>query len=290
MSFVEEILCQARRAGASDVHLIPGAPPGMRVNGGLLFMDHPPVLPADTLDILIHVMSEAQREKLEERGEYDFAVRFSECGRCRVNAYRQSGSMALAIRLVRERIPTLKELGLPEAVAGLCRKKKGLVLVAGPSGSGKTATLAAMVNEINENRAAHIITLERPIEYLHPHKLSMTDQREVGVDCGDYVSALRAALRQDPDVILVGELEDAETVNAAMMAAETGHLVLSAFPAAGAGDALTRIVGLFPCQCQQQMRGRLANILEAVIFQQLTATPDGKGQKAVFKIIGGNNA
>ena len=173
MPFLEDILCQARGAGASAVHLTVGAPPGMRINGGLVSMGGAQVLPNDTVDILIRVMSEVQREKLEERGEYDCSFSLPGCGRCRLHAYSSGGSMALAIRLVRETIPTPEKLGLPEEAVGLCLKKRGLVLVAGPSGSGKSTTLAAMVEKINASQAAHIVTLEKPVEYLHPHKLSL---------------------------------------------------------------------------------------------------------------------
>ena len=287
MPFLEEILCQARGAGASDVHLTVGAPPGMRINGGLVSMGGAQVLPNDTVDILIRVMSEVQREKLEERGEYDCSFSLPGCGRCRLHAYSSGGSMALAIRLVRETIPTPEKLGLPEEAVGLCLKKRGLVLVAGPSGSGKSTTLAAMVEKINASQAAHIVTLEKPVEYLHPHKLSLVNQREIGTDCQDSAGGVAAALRQDPDVILVGELQDPETTEGAVRAAETGHLVLAGVSAAGAEDVLERLLEAFPSQRQRGMRIRLAEVLEAVIFQRLVPAEEG-GRKALFEILYGD--
>lgn len=283
MPFLEEILCQARGAGASDVHLTVGAPPGMRIDGALVSMGGAQVLPNDTVDLLIRVMTEAQREKLEERGEYDCSFSLPGCGRCRLHAY-SSGSMALAIRLVRETIPTPEKLGLPEETAELCLKKRGLVLVAGPSGSGKSTTLAALVDKINGARAAHIVTLEKPVEFLHSPKLSLVNQREIGTDCRDYANGLAAALRQDPDVIVVGELSDPETIEAAVSAVETGHLVFAEVSAAGAEDALERLTETFPCERQKRMRSRLAETLEAVIFQRLAPAENG-GRKAAFEIL-----
>lgn len=197
MPEIEEILKAAKEAGASDVHLTVGIPPKMRIDGGLVSMAYPKVLPADTLDVLVNIMTQQQREYFEEHGECDLSFSISGYGRFRVNAYKQRGSAALAFRLVGANVPTLEELGAPECLADLCAKKEGMVLVAGPAGSGASTTLAALVDQINESRQVHVITLEEPIEYLHQHKMAMVNQREIGTDSDTYLSALRAALRED---------------------------------------------------------------------------------------------
>ena len=290
MPIIEEILREAKEAGASDVHLTVGIPPKMRVNGDLITMNYSKMLPADTLDILISVMTEAQREKFEERGEYDFSFSIPNCGRFRVNAYKQRGSVAIAFRLVGTKVPTPEELGVPESVIDLYQRKRGLVLVTGPTGSGKSTTLAAIIDKINNNRDAHVITLEDPIEYLHQHKMSMVNQREIGLDSENYANALRAALREDPDVILGGEMRDFETISVAITAAETGHLVLSTLHTIGAASTVDRVIDVFPPHQQQQIRVQFANVLEAVISQQLIPTVDGKGRVAAFEVMHANHA
>ncbi len=290
MLSIEEILRTAKEAGASDVHLTVGIPPKMRVNGKLLTMDYPRLFPADTLDVLIYVMTEVQRDRFEERGEYDMSFSIPNCGRYRVNAYKQRGSVALAFRLVGTQIPTPEELGVPDSVIDLYQRMRGLVLVTGPTGSGKSTTLAAIIDKINNNRDAHVITLEDPIEFLHQHKLSMVNQREIGLDSDNYASALRAALREDPDVILVGEMRDLETISVAITAAETGHLVLSTLHTIGASSTVDRIIDVFPPHQQQQIRIQLSNVLEAVISQQLIPTSDGKGRVAAFEVMHANHA
>lgn len=290
MPMIEEILREAKEAGASDVHLTVGIPPKMRVNGDLITMNYSKLLPADTLDILIGVMSEAQRERFEERGEYDFSFSIPCCGRFRVNAYKQRGSVAMAFRLVATSIPAPEELGVPESVIELYQRMRGLVLVTGPTGSGKSTTLAAIIDKINNNRDAHVITLEDPIEFLHQHKMSMVNQREIGLDSENYASALRAALREDPDVILVGEMRDFETISVAITAAETGHLVLSTLHTIGAASTVDRVIDVFPPHQQQQIRVQLANVLEAVVSQQLIPTADGKGRVAAFEVMHANHA
>lgn len=290
MPTIEDILREAKGAGASDVHLTVGIPPKMRVNGDLLTMNYSKMLPADTLDILLEIMTAAQREIFEERGEYDFSFSIPNCGRYRVNAYKQRGSVALAFRLVGTRIPSPEELGVPESVVELYQKKRGLVLVTGPTGSGKSTTLAAIVDKINNNRDAHVITLEDPIEFLHQHRMSMVNQREIGLDTDNYANALRAALREDPDVIMVGEMRDFETISVAITAAETGHLVLSSLHTIGAASTVDRIIDVFPPHQQQQIRVQLANVLEAVISQQLIPTADGRGRVAAFEVLHANHA
>ncbi|MCI8801579.1 PilT/PilU family type 4a pilus ATPase [Acetatifactor muris] len=284
-AMLEEILHTAREAGASDVHLAAGLPPRMRVNGALVSMGYSRISPSDTLDMLIHVMPESQRSSFEEKGEYDFSFSVSNCGRCRANAYKQRGNVALALHLVDKEIPSPEVLGMPESVIRLHEKESGLVLVTGPSGSGRSATLAALVEQINENRNALVITLESPIEYIHQHKKSMINQREIGLDSRSYAAALDAALREDPDVILVGELRDAETVNAAVTAAETGHLVLSALHASNVVNAVESMIDLFPSYRQEGLRSRLADVLEAVVAQRLLPAGDRAGRAAAFEVL-----
>lgn len=289
MPIIEEILKEAKEAGASDVHLTVGLPPKMRVNGNLLTMDYPKMLPVDTLDILLNIMTESQRERFEENGENDMSFSIPGCGRFRVNAYKQRGTVALAFRLVGSNVPTPEELGVPESVIELYRKKRGLILVAGSAGSGKSTTLAAMVEKINSNRDAHIITLEDPIEFLHQHKQSMVNQREIGMDSQNYVAALRAAMREDPDVILVGELDNYETISVAIAAAETGHLVLSTLPTVDVVSTVERVIDVFPPHQQQQMRVQFANVVEAVVSQQLLPTKDGNSRVAAYEVMRAND-
>ena len=284
MPTIEEILRAAKEAGASDVHLTVGIPPKMRVNGNLITMDYPKMLPADTLEVLVNIMTEVQRERFEERGEYDMSFSIPNCGRYRVNAYKQRGSVALAFRLVGTKVPSPEELGVPESVIDLYQRKRGLVLVTGPTGSGKSTTLAAIIDKINNNRDAHVITLEDPIEYLHQHKMSMVNQREIGIDSNNYANALRAALREDPDVILVGEMRDFETISVAITAAETGHLVLSTLHTIGAAKTIDRIIDAFPAAQQHQVAVQLSMVLHAVVSQRLLPTTDGK-MVPVFEIM-----
>ena len=291
MTRLEGIMKIAHEAKASDVHITVGVPPKMRVNGGLIDVEGYPVLTNDdTKAILLEIMTEHQRKIFEEKGEYDMSVSISDLGRCRVNAFRQRGSIALALRLVSTVVPSPEVLGVPESVINLYRRKRGLILVTGPTGSGKSTTLAAIIDKINNSRDAHIITLEDPIEYLHHHKMAMVNQREIGFDSLSYQNALRAALREDPDVILVGEMRDFETISVAITAAETGHLVLSTLHTIGAASTVDRVIDVFPPHQQQQIRVQLANVLEAVISQQLVPTADGQRRIAAFEVLHANNA
>ena len=284
MPTIEEILRAAKEAGASDVHLTVGIPPKMRVNGNLITMDYPRMLPADTLEVLVNIMTEVQRERFEERGEYDMSFSIPNCGRYRVNAYKQRGSVALAFRLVGTVVPSPEELGVPESVVELYQRKRGLVLVTGPTGSGKSTTLAAIIDKINNNRDAHVITLEDPIEYLHQHKMSMVNQREIGIDSNNYANALRAALREDPDVILVGEMRDFETISVAITAAETGHLVFSTLHTNSAAATIDRVIDVFPPHQQQQTRIQLSGVIEGIIAQQLLPK-EGGGRVAAYEVM-----
>ena len=287
---VEDVLAKAKAAGASDVHITVGVPPKMRVNGDLITMDYERMLPPDTHKVVEDIMSDFQLQNFEERGEYDMSFSIPNIGRYRVNAYKQRGSVAVALRLVGTEIPAPESLGVPPSVVDLSQRKRGLVLVTGPTGSGKSTTLAAIIDKINNTRDAHIITLEDPIEYLHQHKVAMVNQREIGLDSQSYANALRAALREDPDVILVGEMRDFETISVAITAAETGHLVLSTLHTIGAASTVDRVIDVFPPHQQQQIRVQFANVLEAVISQQLIPTMDGRGRVAAFEVMHANHA
>lgn len=287
---VEEILARAKEAGASDVHITVGIPPKMRVNGDLLTMEGDRLMPVDTLEIAAQVMNEKQQQRFEENGECDMSFAIAGQGRYRVNIYKQRGSIAMAFRLVDTKVPSAESLGVPQSVIDLYQKKRGLVLVTGPTGSGKSTTLASLIDKINNNREAHVITLEDPIEYLHSHNRSIVNQREIGLDSLSYAHALRAALREDPDVILVGEMRDFETISVAITAAETGHLVLSTLHTIGAASTVDRVIDVFPPHQQQQIRVQLANVLEAVISQQLIPTADGHGRVAAFEVLHTNPA
>ena len=285
MESLEEILHVAYEAGASDIHLTVGIPPTMRLNGHLVKMDYPILRPEDTLELCLDVLNPVQREKFEERGEYDLSIAFAGIGRYRVNVFKQRGAIALALRTITDEIPDPEKLGVPKSIVDLYLRKRGLVLVTGPTGSGKSTTLASIINKVNENRDAHIITLEEPIEYAHHHKMSMVNQREIGADVDSFAGSLRAALREDPDVILVGEMRDFETINAAVTAAETGHLVLSTLHTTGAAETIDRIIDVYPPHSQGQIRAQLANSLVAVISQTLVPTADGKGRIAALELM-----
>jgi len=290
MPTIEEMLKVAKEAGASDVHLTVGVPPKMRVNGKLITMNYDRLLPPDTKALLDEIMNEQQKARFEENGEYDMSFSIPNQGRYRANAYKQRGSVALALRLVGTHVPSAESLGLPPSVIDLYQRKRGLVLVTGPTGSGKSTTLAAIIDKINNNRECHVITLEDPIEYLHQHRLSMVNQREIGLDSQNYATALRAALREDPDVILVGEMRDFETISVAITAAETGHLVLSTLHTIGAASTVDRVIDVFPPHQQQQVRVQFANVLEAVVSQQLIPRADGSGRVAAFEVLHANHA
>lgn len=282
---IQEILGRAMEAGASDVHITTGLAPMMRINGGLAAQPFEKLTAADTLGVAREIMDDEQFRRFEEQGEYDMSFSLEGLGRYRVNAFRQQGNVAMAFRLVSTRIPSMEELGLPASVLDLYQKKRGLILVTGPTGSGKSTTLAALIDRVNSERAAHIITLEDPVEYLHRHKRSMVNQREIGQDTRSYANALRAALREDPDVILVGEMRDYETIQVAVTAAETGHLVLSTLHTIGAASTVDRIIDVFPPHQQQQIRVQLSNVLEAIISQQLVLRADGAGRVAAFEVL-----
>jgi twitching motility protein PilT len=259
----------------SDLHLKVGSPPIVRVDGVLRRLNGSRLTSEETLQAAHSIIPEDRRPKLENQNEVDFAHSVSGLGRFRVNAFRQRGSMSLVIRSVRVGVPSFDELGLPPVIGNLADAPRGLILVTGPTGSGKTTTLAAMIDRINSTRAVHILTLEDPIEYLHADKVAEVNQRELGVDTDNYASAMRAAVRQDPDVILVGEMRDLETVGAAMAAGETGHLVLSTLHTIDTVETVNRIVDFFPSYQQHQARITLSGSLRGVISQRLVPRVGG---------------
>lgn len=290
MVTMEELLGQAKEKEASDLHITVGVPPIMRVHGELEFVGEKKLMPPDTNELISAIMDENQKIKLEEKGEVDFSFSVPTLGRFRANVFKQRGSIAGAFRVVASQVPKPEELGMPHSVIQLYKKKRGLILVTGPTGSGKSTSLASIIDQINKSIDSHIITLEDPIEYLHRHNKSIVNQREIGLDSENYASALRAALRQDPDVILVGEMRDLETISIAITAAETGHLVLSTLHTIGAANTIDRIIDVFPPHQQQQIRIQLSTVLQAVISQQLIPTIDGKGRVAAFEVLHTNSA
>lgn len=285
-----DIIKRAMELNASDIHITTGAHPCVRVDGHIRYLtEFPKLTPEDTQRLAYSVMSEKNRQMLEEHGQVDFSFGIRELGRFRANAFYQRNTVAMAIRRLPARIPKASELGLPERIYDLCHKKMGLILVTGPTGSGKSTTLASMIEYINENMPYHIVTIEDPIEYVFHHKKSIINQREVGQDVPDFNSALRAALREDPDVILVGEMRDVETMETALRAAETGHLVFSTLHTNTAISTITRIVDMFPAEKQEQIRVQLSFSLQAVISQRLLPKIGG-GRVLAYELLIPNTA
>lgn len=282
---INDYLLQAKSMGASDLHITVGVAPTCRVNGELVAMSEDILKPADTAQLLEPLLQERSKEIFNSKGEVDLSYSISGVGRYRINIFRQRGSYAAVIRLVFSKIPKPQELSIPASVVELTKKKRGLVLVTGPTGSGKSTTLASLIDVINANYSSHIITLEDPIEYLYSHKKAIVNQREIGLDSMNFANAIQSALREDPDVILVGEMRDLDTISIAITAAETGHLVFSTLHTTGASNTVDRIIDVFPPHQQQQIRIQLASVLECVISQQLIPTVDGKGRVAAFEVM-----
>lgn len=281
----EELLKKAIEQNASDLHITVGIPPTYRINGALVPYGKENLTPEDTMQYVNFVLNKEQRAKFEEIGDLDLSYSLQGIGRFRVNVFKQRGSDAMALRTVALKVPTLESLEMPPILKELSHKTRGLILVTGPTGSGKSTTLAAMVNEINNTRSCNVITIEDPIEYMHKHNLSIVNQREVGHDTKSFANALRAALREDPDVILVGEMRDLETIAIAVTAAETGHLVFSTLHTIGASKTVDRIVDVFPPYQQQQIKIQLAAVIEGIISQQLLVRADGSGRVAALEIM-----
>ncbi len=275
---LDELLRVTVQQSASDLHVKVGSPPYLRVDGRLLEMKYEAVTPADTERMAFAILPKARADEFLASNEADFAYTVAGLGRFRVNVFRQRGSVGMVFRRVLPGIPSFEQLGLPPVAARLADEPRGLVLVTGPTGSGKTTTLAAMVDHINDHYTKHIVTIEDPIEVLHPDKKSLVNQREIGTDTEDFHSAMKRVLRQDPDVILIGEMRDPETVWAALAAAETGHLVLSTLHTINATETVNRIIDFFPPYQQRQVRMSLASALRGIISQRLLERLDGKGR------------
>lgn len=283
---LNKLVSAAHDAGATDIHLSADRLPRMRVDGQLQDLGglETGVLQSDALEALAHQIAGEQYAKLEQTGELDLAVTASDV-RCRINIYKVQGSYNMAIRLLADTIPALGGLGLPPAVLDFPHLNRGIVLVTGETGSGKSTTLAAILNQINHERSVHIVTLEDPIEYIYAPALASIDQREVGKDTVSFASGLRSVLRQDPDIILIGEMRDAQTIEAALTAAETGHLVFATLHTSSAAESIDRLVGVFPADQQPQIRMQLSTTLEAVLTQQLLAAKEGTGRVLACELM-----
>ncbi|WP_096189549.1 type IV pilus twitching motility protein PilT [Evansella halocellulosilytica] len=282
---LNELLHTAFEMGASDIHITVGVPPVFRVNGELLKYGETFLKPADTEGMAKAIIPQTLWSKFEKKGELDFSYGIPRLSRFRVNTYFQRSCVSIAIRVVPTSIPTLEELKMPASLKEIAAKPQGLVLVTGPTGSGKSTTLASMIDFMNQTMKRHIITLEDPIEYLHKHHESVIDQREIGFDTQSFANALRSSLRQDPDVILVGEMRDLETISTAITAAETGHLVLGTLHTTDAPATIDRIIDVFPAEQQGQIRIQVASVLTSVVSQRLLRTADGTGRIAATEIL-----
>ncbi len=289
MVAIEELLQKLVENNGSDLHISSALPPVMRVDGKLKRMDYPPLTPEDVENLLFPMLSNEQRRRLEQEWELDFSYGIEGLSRFRVNFYKDKGNYAAAFRTITSTVPSFDQLGLPEIVRTTAEKPRGLILVTGPTGSGKSTTLAAMIDYINSTRAEHILTIEDPVEFVHTSKSSIIHQRELGMDTRSFANALKSALREDPDIILVGEMRDHETIALALTAAETGHLVFGTLHTSSASQTVDRIIDVFPEGQQQQIRVQLANSLVAVFAQTLLpkVQPDGtkKGRVMAQEIM-----
>lgn len=282
---VDELLLEMVERGSSDLHICVGVPPVIRIDGQLTAMNYEKFDAMQTQRMMYDILSDEQIQKFEDTWELDFSYSLKNVSRFRVNIFKDKGTIASAFRLIPMKIPTIKELGLPPVLETVCRRPRGLVLVTGPTGSGKSTSLAAMINQINHEHSHHIITIEDPIEYLHQHHMCVINQREVGQDTKEFANALRAALREDPDVILVGEMRDLETMSNAIRAAETGHLVFATLHTNSAASTVDRVVDSFPASQQEQIRLMLSNSLEAVVCQQLLPRAGMPGRVCCMEIM-----
>lgn len=276
--------------GASDLHITTGTAPQLRIDGALQPLDFPPLTPLDTKNICYSVLTDAQKHAFEEENELDLSFGIKGLSRFRANIFMQRGAIAGAFRQIPYKILTFEELGLPKVVEELTKIPRGLVLVTGPTGSGKSTTLASMINSINETKHEHIITIEDPIEFLHPHKNCVVNQREVGADTSSFTKALKYILRQDPDIVLVGELRDLETIEAALTIAETGHVTFATLHTNGAIQTINRIIDVFPPHQQTQVRAQLSFVLQGVVSQMLLPKSSGKGRVLASEVMVPNSA
>jgi twitching motility protein PilT len=280
------VLTKMVEVRASDVHLTPGFPPALRVRGRIVPMDgYPPLGPQDTREIVYSILNDSQRKRFENQQQLDFAYAIPGVARFRVNTFFQRGAISAAFRHIPAEIQSMESLGLPPVIEEFTKKPRGFVLVTGPTGSGKSTTLASMVDAINAEREEHILTIEDPIEFLHTHKKCIVNQREIGADALDFTTALTAALREDPDVILVGEMRDLETISTALTAAETGHLVFATLHTQSTSQTVDRIIDVFPPHQQQQVRMQLSIALQGIVTQQLLPTADGSGRVVGAEVL-----
>jgi twitching motility protein PilT len=283
---IDELLEHMVERNASDLHVTTGTPPAIRVRGEVARLEgYDSLTPEDTQQLLYRILSSEQQKQLELKRQLDFSHSIPGLARFRVNVYFQRETIGAAFRLIPAELKTLEELGIPSSLHQLAEKPRGLVLVTGPTGSGKSTTLAALIDEINRNRSEHILTVEDPIEFLHRHKRCIVNQREIGPDATSFAEALRAALRQDPDVILVGEMRDLETIATALTAAETGHLVFGTLHTQSAPSTIDRIIDVFPAEQQEQVRIQIASSLQGVVTQALLPTADGQGRTPALEIL-----
>jgi len=285
MIHIDRVLETCIRQGASDIHLVTGRPPVLHLHGGLRSLETKVLGPDDTVALMKSITPDRNQQELQESGTTDFGFAFGDKGRFRVSVFRQRGQLSVVLRLIPNELLTFEQIGLPKMISELCHRPQGMFLVTGPTGSGKTTTLASMINYINENIDRHIVTVEDPIEYYQYHKKSIINQREIGIDVPSFAEALRRVLRQDPDVILVGELRDLETIEAAVRAAETGHLVFSTLHTTGCQGTITRLIDAFPVNQQEQLRVQLSINLIAVLSQTLCRKAGGKGRVAAYEFM-----
>jgi len=271
--------------GASDLHITTGSPPQLRIDGDLVPLRVPPLSPVDTKQLCYSILTDAQKHKFEEENELDLSFGVKSLARFRANLFMQRGAVAAAFRTIPFKILSFQELGLPAVVSEIANRPRGLVLVTGPTGSGKSTTLASIIDKINTEGHYHILTIEDPIEYLHPHKSSLVNQREVGADTDNFKKALKYVLRQDPDVVLIGEMRDLETIEAALVIAETGHLAFATLHTNGAVQTINRIIDVFPPYQQPQIRANLSFVLEGVMSQQLIPKLGGAGRVLALEVM-----
>ncbi len=290
MATIYDLLKVMIEKGASDLHITTGSPPRLRIDGKLIPLDHPQLTPVETKTLSYSILTDAQKHKFEENNELDLSFGVKGLSRFRGNIFMQRGAVAGAFRTIPFEIKTFQDLGLPEVVNDLVKRPRGLILCTGPTGSGKSTTLAAMVDRINSERYDHIITVEDPIEYLHGHKKCLINQREVHADTSSFKAALRYVLRQDPDVVLIGEMRDLETIEAALTVSETGHLTLATLHTNSAVQTINRIIDVFPPHQQEQIRVQLSFVLEGVLSQQLIAKKSGKGRALAIELLVPNAA
>jgi twitching motility protein PilT len=285
MATLPELLKTLVDNSGSDLHLTTNTPPQIRVHGKLQTLDLPPLGPADTKALAYSVLTDSQKKRFEESLELDFSFGIRGLARFRCNVFNQRGSTAAVYRVIPEEIKAFHELGLPQVIATLADRPRGLVLVTGPTGSGKSTTLAAMIDKINTERREHILTIEDPIEYIHQHKGCLVNQREVHSDTHGFAAALRAALREDPDIVLIGELRDLETIESALRIAETGHLTFATLHTNSAAQTINRVIDVFPAHQQGQIRTQLSLVLEGIVCQALLPRADGKGRVVALEIM-----